>query len=233
MKEYAIIVAGGTGTRMKAKLPKQFIEIGSLPILMHTIKQFYTYSAEINIILVLPNDQLITWDLLCKKHEFHIPNIQIVAGGATRYQSSRNGINAIRSENALVAIHDGVRPFVSIDIISNGFLLAKEKGTAVCCVECKDSVRYIDIGDNTNRLLERNCLRLIQTPQVFQLNILKKAYTGEESNIFTDDASVMEAAGYPIYLFEGDYKNLKITTEEDLLFAKILQNHNSYKFWKH
>lgn len=227
MNEYAVIVAGGSGSRMKAKLPKQFIEIGSLPILMHTIRQFQSYSSILKIILVLPENQIDTWENLQNKHHFFPENLQVVVGGDTRFQSCKNGIAAVHSEDGLVAIHDGVRPFVSTLIIKNSFDIAKEKGTAVCCVESKDSARYLKENGAHSEALDRKRLRLIQTPQTFQLKILKKAYESVELPTFTDDASVVEYAGHPIHLFEGDYKNIKITTEEDLLLAKIiLQNPN-------
>jgi 2-C-methyl-D-erythritol 4-phosphate cytidylyltransferase len=219
MDEYAVIVAGGSGSRMQSKLPKQFIEIGGLPILMHTINQFKAYSSNLKIILVLPDYQIDTWEMLCLKFNFDGTKIEVVAGGATRFQSCKNGINAIKSDEAIVAIHDGVRPFVSAEIIKNGFELAIEKGTAVCCVTSKDSVRFAE--KNSNYALDRSKLRLIQTPQVFELKILKKAYSVLENETFTDDASVVESAGFPINLYEGDYRNIKITTQEDLYLAEI------------
>lgn len=231
MDQYAIIVAGGTGTRMKSKLPKQFIEIGGLPILMHTINQFLSFSQNLQIILVLPENQIDTWQLLCQNYKFDQVKIQIVKGGNTRYQSCKNGIEAIKSVQAIVAIHDGVRPFVSSEIIKKGYELAAEKGSAVCCIESKDSARYFNETFQDSSVLERKRLRLVQTPQIFSLNILKKAYSHPESDTFTDDASVVEAAGYKIELFEGDSKNIKITTADDLLWAELLlKNQNHYNF---
>lgn len=224
MDEYAVIVAGGSGSRMQSKLPKQFIEIGGLPILMHTINQFKGYSSNLNIILVLPDYQIDNWKLLCEKFKFDTSKILFVEGGATRFQSSKNGINAIKSNTAIVAIHDGVRPFVTNEIIKNGFILASKKGAAVCCVACKDSVRFIENNSLTNYSISRNNLRLIQTPQIFELNMLKKAYSVEENETFTDDASVVESDGVSINLYEGDYRNIKITTQEDLYLAEILLN---------
>jgi 2-C-methyl-D-erythritol 4-phosphate cytidylyltransferase len=222
MDEFAVIVAGGSGTRMKAKLPKQFIEIGGLPILMHTIRQFENYSDKLGIILVLPENQIDTWKNLQEKHSFFPKNLQIVKGGESRFQSCKNGILAIASTDALVAIHDGVRPFVGKNIIHKGFELASEKGTAVCCVQSKDSARYMEDDLQKNLSLDRKRLRLIQTPQTFQLKILKKAFNVCEIPTFTDDASVVEYAGFAINLFEGEYTNIKITTAEDLLLANII-----------
>ncbi len=221
MDEFAVIVAGGSGSRMKSKLPKQFIEIGSLPILMHTISQFQKASQNIKIILVLPESQIVTWELLCKKHNYFPVNLTIIKGGKTRFQSCKNGIEAIKSDEAIVAIHDGVRPFVSLKIIKDGFELAKEKGAAVCTISCKDSARYLASDASSNTSLDRNRLRLVQTPQVFKLNILKKAYSGFELATFTDDASVVEHAGFPIHLFEGDIRNIKITTPDDIYLAEL------------
>jgi 2-C-methyl-D-erythritol 4-phosphate cytidylyltransferase len=224
MDEFAVIVAGGSGSRMKSKLPKQFIEIGSLPILMHTISQFKKATPSINIILVLPESQIVTWELLCVKHKFSHEKLTIVKGGETRFQSCKNGIEAIKSDDALVAIHDGVRPFVSEKIIHDGFELAKEEGSAVSAIPSKDSARYLGTDANSNISLDRNRLRLVQTPQVFKLNILKKAYSALELPIFTDDASVVEHAGFPIHLYEGDMRNIKITTKEDIYLAELFLN---------
>ncbi|MES2797717.1 MAG: 2-C-methyl-D-erythritol 4-phosphate cytidylyltransferase [Bacteroidota bacterium] len=227
MDEYAVIVAGGSGSRMSSNLPKQFIEIGRLPILMRTINQFIKYSTSINILLVLPENQIEFWLQLCIKHSFYPDRLSIVKGGNTRFQSCRNGINSILVPNALVAIHDGVRPFISTEIIKKGFELSAQKATAVCCVVSKDSTRYLDVERETNTALDRNRVRLVQTPQIFQLNILKKAYSVAENESFTDDASVVELAGFPINLFEGDYKNIKITTQEDLALAEIFLTHSN------
>ena len=232
MDQFVVIVAGGSGSRMKSKLPKQFIEIGGLPILMHTLNQFLSFSETLQIILVLPDNEIVSWELLCQKHQFNVARIKMVKGGASRYQSCKNGINSINSENALVAIHDGVRPYVSHEIIKNGYSLAKEKGTAVCCIESKDSARLLDETLASNTALDRKRLRLIQTPQVFKLNILKKAYDSPELDIFTDDASVVEAAGYKIELFDGNSKNIKITEPEDLQLAALFLKENSQNFEK-
>jgi 2-C-methyl-D-erythritol 4-phosphate cytidylyltransferase len=221
MEKYAVIVAGGSGSRMNSKLPKQFIEIGSLPVLMHTISQFFLADSNMNIILVLPENQIDTWYMLCGKFQFSTQKITIVKGGSTRYQSCKNGIMSIPEEEALVAVHDAVRPFVNPKIINEGFQLALEKGAAICAVESKDSVRVI-FPDGSNNAIERKTLRLIQTPQIFQLKILKKAYQVEDCDKFTDDASVVEAAGYPVFLYEGSYHNIKITTNDDLALAEVL-----------
>lgn len=215
IKKYAIIVAGGSGSRMKSDTPKQFIEVGGLPILMHTLKRFKEADSEIELILVLPESQLDYWKELCSKYPT-VPH-QLVKGGKTRFQSGLNGLQVIGNEG-LVAIHDGVRPFVSVDIINESFRIAAEKGTAVVSVPSKDSVRV------NGKSIDRSTVKIIQTPQTFQIPLIKKAFETEESDSFTDDASVAEHAGFEINLIEGNYENIKITTPEDLLWAEIIIN---------
>lgn len=212
-KKYAIIVAGGSGSRMKSDIPKQFIEVGGLPILMHTLKKFKEAEPEIELILVLPKSQFEYWNQLCEKYPT-VPH-QLVKGGNTRFQSGLNGLKTIENEG-LVAIHDGVRPFVSAEIIQESFKVANEKGTAVVSVPSKDSVRV------NGQAIDRSTVRLIQTPQTFQISLIKKAFETEELSTFTDDASVAEHAGFTINLIEGSYENIKITTPEDLQWAEII-----------
>lgn len=214
-KKYAIIVAGGSGSRMKSDIPKQFMEVEGLPILMHTLKRFKEADSEIEIILVLPESQFEYWNELCSTHTT-VPH-QLIKGGNTRFQSGLNGLQVIDSEG-LVAIHDGVRPFVSVDIINESFKIAYEKGTAIVSVPSKDSVRV------NGRAIDRSTVRLIQTPQTFQISLIKKAFETKELSTFTDDASVAEYAGFEINLIEGNYENIKITTPDDLLLAKIIFN---------
>ena len=215
IKKYAIIVAGGSGNRMKSDIPKQFIKVGGLPILMHTLKRFKEADSEIELILVLPESQLDYWKELCSKYPA-VPH-QLVKGGKTRFQSGLNGLQVIGNEG-LVAIHDGVRPFVSVDIINESFKVAAEKGTAVVSVPSKDSVRV------NGKSIDRSTVRIIQTPQTFQITLIKKAFETEELDSFTDDASVAEHAGFEINLIEGNYENIKITTPEDLLWAEVIIN---------
>jgi 2-C-methyl-D-erythritol 4-phosphate cytidylyltransferase len=212
-KKYAIIVAGGSGSRMKSDIPKQFIEIGGLPILIHTLKRFKEAEPDIELILVLPESQFEYWNQLCDKYPT-VPH-RLVSGGSTRFQSGLNGLKTIDNEG-LVAIHDGVRPFVSPAIIQESFKVAAEKGTAVVSVPSKDSVRV------NGQAIDRSTVRLIQTPQTFQVSLIKKAFETEELSTFTDDASVAEHAGFEIHLTEGNYENIKITTPEDLLWAEVL-----------
>lgn len=217
-KEYALIVAGGKGTRIKSKLPKQFLELNGLPILMHTINAFYRYSPTITVILVLPEDDFETWQALCAQHNF-TPNLILQQGGETRFQSVKNGLAKIEGDG-LVAIHDGVRPLVSEDIIGASFRLAAVHQTAVAAVRLKESIRITD-QDNT-KAVDRSKFRLIQTPQTFNVVLIKKSYEIKDEASLTDDASVAERAGNTISLFEGSYENIKITTSEDLIFAQAL-----------
>jgi len=217
-EEYAIIVAGGKGTRIKSAVPKQFIPLAGKPILMHTIAAFHEYSEKLRIILVLPQDDVERWDRLCTDHDFKLP-ILVVHGGETRFQSVKNGL-ALVPENSLVAIHDGVRPLVSSDIIGASYHLAAVHGTAVAAVRLKDSIRMTD--QDTTKAADRSRFRLIQTPQTFKSDLIKKAYLTKEEASMTDDASVAEHAGHLISLFEGSYENIKVTTPEDLVVAEAL-----------
>lgn len=223
LKEYALIVAAGKGTRMKTKLPKQFLELNGLPVLMHTINAFYRYNQNTEIILVLPEDDFQLWEELCIKHNFK-KNIKLQKGGDSRFQSVKNGLSLIEDEG-LVAIHDGVRPLVSEDIIGASYRLAAVHDSAVAAVRLKESIRMTD-QDNT-KAMDRSRFRLIQTPQTFKTKLIKQAYEGKEDSSLTDDASVAERAGHIISLFEGSYENIKITTPEDLVVAKALMDARS------
>jgi len=221
----AIIVAGGKGERMQTDIPKQFIEIKGKPILMYTLEVFHQYEASIQLILVLPTIQINTWKELCIKHSFMIPHL-IIQGGQTRFNSVKKGLGAVQG-HALVAIHDGVRPFVSLDTIKRCFDSAEKSGTAIPVVDMEESIRHI-IG-NESHSVDRSAYKLVQTPQVFDSIILKKAYDQNFSNLFTDDASVVEAAGSKIHLVEGNRENIKITTGFDLELAEILCNSRNLK----
>jgi len=219
MNKYALVVAGGRGSRMGAEIPKQFLLLKGLPVLMHTLKAFRSID-DIHLILVLPEDQIMYWNQLCTKYDFSLPH-QIVAGGETRFQSVKNGLQSISDSEALVAIHDGVRPLVSIDIIKESYKLAQQMGNALTIIPLKDSIRMQT--DKGSVSVNRSDYFLVQTPQTFRLSEIKTAYeNAPELNTFTDDASVIEAIGAEIHLVQGDYKNIKITTPEDLLFAEAL-----------
>jgi 2-C-methyl-D-erythritol 4-phosphate cytidylyltransferase len=216
--QFAIIVAGGSGTRMGAAMPKQFIEVANKPILMHTIAQFASYSAHLQLILVLPKAQIPTWQMLCKKHDFNIA-VRVVEGGATRFQSVKNGLQSIEASDGLVAVHDGVRPFVTPQLIGTGFEMAAQTGAAVACVPLKDSARLV-MENGQSKAVNRAAYRLVQTPQTFGLAPMRRAFEAPEQPFFTDCASVFEHAGHAITLIDGLYENIKITTPEDLLWAE-------------
>lgn len=214
----AVIVAGGKGERMNAHIPKQFLEVQGRPVIMHTLETFYRYDAGIQFILVLPANQFETWEELCKKHAFGVPH-EISAGGATRFDSVRNGLQAVPPQG-LVAVHDGVRPLVSPDTIARCFDAAEKHGAVVPVVEPVDSIRQVTADGNQS--VDRSSFRLVQTPQVFDVTLLKNAYAQEYSPLFTDDASVVENLGTKIFLVEGNRENIKITTGQDLALAEIL-----------
>lgn len=216
MKHYAIIVAGGSGTRMGSDIPKQFLLLHSKPILMHTLEKFHASNAE--LILVLHADYHDYWKNLCVEFSFDVPHL-LVQGGINRFESVKNGLKHI-VQDSIIAIHDAVRPLVKIESILKAFEIAKERGNAVLAVPSKDSLRRV--VDGTNSTVVRSEYFLIQTPQVFQYSTLKKAYEVEFKEEFTDDASVVERMAEKINLVEGDYSNIKITTKEDLMIAETL-----------
>lgn len=216
MQKYAVIVAGGSGTRMKREIPKQFIPLAGKPILMHTLNAFYEAEPQIHLILVLPESQVLGWRSLCADYDFTPPH-KIVHGGKTRFHSVKNGLDEIKGEG-LVAIHDGVRPLVDKEIIQNAYKVAEEEGNAVVAVGLKDSIRWTD--QESNKVVNRNDYRLIQTPQTFRVSVIKAAFRTEFKEWFTDDATVLETTGAAIHLIEGSYRNIKITTPEDLQVAE-------------
>jgi 2-C-methyl-D-erythritol 4-phosphate cytidylyltransferase len=215
MQKVAIIVAGGKGKRMNAELPKQFLLLNNLPILIHTLKQFSHFE---EIVLVLPKLQFEYWNNLCSTYNFTQKHT-LVAGGKTRFHSVKNGLSEI-DNNSVVAIHDGVRPLISTTLIDS--LVAKTKNGigVIPIVPVKDSIRKIE-GENSKHI-DRNNLYKVQTPQCFLSADIKEAYNQNFSDIFTDDASVFESNGGKINTLLGEEKNLKITTKEDLKIASIL-----------
>ncbi|MDI3526831.1 MAG: 2-C-methyl-D-erythritol 4-phosphate cytidylyltransferase [Tenuifilum sp.] len=218
---HVVIVAGGSGTRMGTDTPKQFLKINGKPILMHTIEKFLFISPQPNIVLVLPQNQIKIWEKLCEEHSF-FHNIDIVVGGNTRFQSVKNGLSKIPPNNSLVAIHDGVRPFVSVDVITRCFQTAEIHESAIPVIKPVESVRIIDNG--SSKPFDRNNVFLVQTPQVFKSKLIKECYSKPEQNFFTDDASVFEYYGYQVTTLEGNRENIKITTPFDLLIANALIN---------
>lgn len=218
LSEAAILVAGGTGSRMQSPVPKQFMAVGGQPVLMHTIRRFYAYNPELEIIVVLPANQIATWQALCFTHVFELKH-QVVAGGSTRFASVKNGLAAILAADGVVAVHDGVRPFVPIAVIAEAFRIAGQQGNAVVAVPLKESIRQI--FKTKSKAVDRSRYCLVQTPQCFRLPLLRRAYLLPEETTFTDDASVVERFGQKINLVPGSYDNLKITTPEDLLWAEV------------
>jgi len=219
MKYYAIIVAGGSGSRMQSGIAKQFLLLEGLPVLMHTIKAFNECSLTPHILLVLNIDLHKYWEELCQQHNFSVPH-ELVSGGPQRFHSVKNGLKAIKGKG-IVAVHDAVRPLVSAELISKSYHVAEETGNCVVGVMPTDSVRRISEGGKSVAL-NRNELALIQTPQTFNIDLLRKAYQTPFRNEFTDDASVVEYSGVSINLIEGERQNIKITYPEDLEIASIL-----------
>jgi 2-C-methyl-D-erythritol 4-phosphate cytidylyltransferase len=224
---YAIIVAGGTGTRMGADRPKQFLELAGEPVLLHTLRRFADPVLGVAaIVLVLPADQFETWAQLCTTYNIQILHT-VVAGGASRWASVRNGLEQLASyPTGVVAVHDGVRPLTPMAVVENTYATAATHGAAIAAVAPKDSVR--GLSQQGSYALDRSRLRLVQTPQCFEIDLLRRAYQLPELATFTDDASVVEDL-HPIHLVAGDYCNLKITTPDDLLLAEALLRQQTTK----
>lgn len=220
MKYYAIIVAGGSGSRMQSDIPKQFMLLNGKPLMMHTIEAFYHSDIQPEIILVLSNTYYDYWDELCRKYTFTIPH-KLVNSGAERFYSVKNGIESI-SDEGIISIHDAVRPLVSNDLICKTYREAEETGCSVAAIKSKDSIRQKQ--GNTTVSLNRDEVFLVQTPQVFNSLILNRAYQQDYNHEFTDDASVVERSGIPIKLTEGEIKNIKITFPEDMQLAEYFLN---------
>lgn len=219
--DYIIIVAGGKGMRMGADIPKQFIPVGGKPVLMRTMERFHEYDAALNIILVLPESQQAYWKALCEEYNFAIPHT-IVNGGATRFDSSKNGLAAIPDDaEGVVGIHDGVRPFVSVSVIEDCFEAARDEYAVIPVLPVTDTIRYID-AHGGGRNVQRSDYRIVQTPQVFDISLLKRAYNQPYQDSFTDDASVVESLGCQVSMVEGNRENIKLTTPFDLKIAETL-----------
>lgn len=220
---YAIIVAGGSGQRFSAEMrqsgiqvPKQFLLLNDKPILMHSLQRFYDSDNAINIILVLPKEQISYWQELCKRYQFNIAH-EVVEGGRTRTESVKNGLHQVPAD-AIVAIHDGVRPLLTTSLITHAFLQAAERGSAIPAIPATDSLRK-----TTGESVDRDTIVCVQTPQVFRADEIKRAYKilGEQS--FSDDATAYEKAGFKPTIIEGEKNNIKITTPIDLLVANEIQ----------
>jgi len=218
MKRYVLIVAGGSGSRMGTEVAKQFLDLAGKPVLMHTIERFWSFDNSIEIIVVLPEIQLEYWNFLQKEYSFCIPHTR-VTGGDSRFLSVKNGLNLIR-ETGLVAIHDGVRPLVSSETIRRCFEAAEKYGNAVPVISPADSLRMVT--GETNKPVNRQDIKIIQTPQVFNTALIRQAYLQEYNPDFTDDATVLEKTGNAIHLVEGNRENIKITNPEDLIISAAL-----------
>lgn len=218
MKKYVIIVAGGKGLRMGSDLPKQFLPVGGKPVLMHTLEVFRKYDAAIQLILVLPREQQDFWKQLCREHDFDVEH-RVADGGKTRFHSVKNGLALVQAPG-LVGVHDGVRPFVSVEVIRRCYDLAEQHKAVIPVVDVVETLRHLtEVGSET---VSRNDYKLVQTPQVFDVELLKQAYEQEFTPFFTDDASVVEAMGVPVHLAAGNRENIKITTPFDLKVGSAL-----------
>ena len=226
--DYIIIVAGGKGLRMGSDIPKQFLPIGGKPVLMRTLERFREYSAELQIILVLPEAQQAYWRELCKQYNFPLPLegaeggfYQLANGGQTRFHSVQNGLAKVPDDaQGVVGVHDGVRPFPSTEVIKNCYETARTKKAVIPVIPVVETVRHLE-GEKSVTV-PRGDYRLVQTPQTFDIQLLKAANRQPYNDGFTDDASVVESFGYEITLVEGNRENIKITTPYDLKIAEVL-----------
>ena len=229
--DYIIILAGGKGLRMGSDIPKQFLPIGGMPVLMHTLKRFREYSKELKIILVLPKQQQAYWQTLCEEYHFQ-EDYLIANGGETRFHSIKNGLQLIPDDaQGLVGVHDGVRPFPSVEVIRNCYETARREGSALPVIPVVETIRHLEgitqrlkVKSQRSRTVPRDEYRLVQTPQVFDIQLHKKAYAQDFRDSFTDDASVVESMGHAVTLVEGNRENIKITTPFDCIVAEGIIN---------
>ncbi len=220
MEKSVIIVAGGIGKRMESDIPKQFLNISGKPILLHTMECFIRYSTKIRIIIVLPEYYMDYWKSLVMEKAITLKH-ELTSGGEMRFHSVKNGLKLI-TEPGLVAVHDGVRPLVSSETLHRVFIKAENEGNAIPVIPITETMRKL--SENSSKTVFRDDYRLIQTPQVFEAGLLKKAYEQEYRNEFTDDATVVESLGVTINMVEGNPENIKITRQSDLKYAENLLN---------
>ena len=218
MKKYIIIVAGGKGLRMGGDIPKQFLPVCGKPVLMRTLEAFHAYDASMRLILVLPVSQQAYWKQLCEEYQFELVH-EIANGGDTRFHSVKNGL-ALVEEDGLVGVHDGVRPFVSQEVITRCYEEAASLKAVIPVIGVLETVRHLT--EEGSETVPRDQYKLVQTPQVFDVTLLRRAYQQEYTDLFTDDASVVEALGEKVYLVEGNRENIKLTTPFDLKLAELL-----------
>ena len=221
--DYIIIVAGGKGLRMGSDIPKQFLPIGGKPVLMRTLERFRAYSSALQIILVLPEAQQDYWRKLCEEYHFEV-EYQLANGGQTRFHSVQNGLALVPDDaEGVVGVHDGVRPFPSIEVIRNCYETARTAKAVIPVIPVVETVRQIfSNGLHDSRTVPRDEYRLVQTPQTFDIQLLKAANRQPYNDGFTDDASVVESYGHAITLVEGNRENIKITTPYDMKIAEVL-----------
>ena len=221
--DYVIIVAGGKGLRMGSDIPKQFLPIGGKPVLMRTLERFREYDKDLQIILVLPEAQQDYWRELCKEYGFLV-EYQLANGGKTRFHSVQNGLALIPDDaEGVVGVHDGVRPFPSIDVIRNCYATARDKKAVIPVIPVVETVRHLLVHSKDKSItVPRDEYRLVQTPQTFDIQLLKAANRQPYNDGFTDDASVVESYGHEITLVEGNRENIKITTPYDMKIAEVL-----------
>lgn len=217
MKKFVIIVAGGSGSRMGTEIPKQFLELCGKPVLMRTVEVFFDYDPKCELILILPDSQQKFWSKLCLKHSFSITH-KVATGGETRFHSVQNGLKLIDDEG-IVFIHDGVRPLVSPETLERCFETATKSGNAIPVLPVTESLRKLE--DDQNISVDRSLYFSVQTPQTFRCDQILKSYEQDFDTAFTDDASVAEKAGFPIFMVEGNRENIKITTPTDLIVAEV------------
>jgi 2-C-methyl-D-erythritol 4-phosphate cytidylyltransferase len=216
LKNFVIIVAGGSGVRMVADIPKQFLNINGRPILLHTISRIHEFDPLLELILVLPESYLNYWQTIISENHFSLPH-RITKGGETRFQSVKNGLE-LANEDGLIAVHDGVRPLVSRETFHRVFAKAEREGNAIPVVKVTESLRKVT-EENSFRV-DRESLRVVQTPQCFRSDIIHRAYQQDYDPVFTDDASLVENLGIKINLVDGNPENIKITQAFDLKFAE-------------
>lgn len=227
MQKAAVIVAGGSGKRMKSDIPKQFLPLGNMPILFRTVKRFLAFESDLQVVLVLPQSNMSDWYGLTNLYlsEEEGSRIHVQEGGATRTQSVFNGLNLLSQQadpsETLVAIHDGVRPLIEKEVIDRAFAAAEEFGAAVSCVPVKSSMRE-ETSPGNSQPVDRSRYWHVQTPQTFRLSGILKAFAMREHDEFTDDASLYQTYVGEVAICEGSYDNLKVTTPEDLFVADAL-----------
>jgi len=218
MRKHIIIVAGGKGLRMGGDIPKQFLPVCGKPVLMRTLEAFHAYDSSMHLVLVLPVNQQDYWKSLCLEYQFNLSH-DIADGGETRFHSVKNGLALVKGEG-LVGVHDGVRPFVSQEVIARCYEEAKDMKAVIPVIGVVETVRYLTEEGSETVLRDR--YKLVQTPQVFDVSLLHRAYQQAYTDFFTDDASVVEALGEKVHLVEGNRENIKLTTPFDLKLAEVL-----------